>query len=220
MSSRSSRRKLSAAVAGAGRAPKPGTRTKRCAARKATAAHCATPGQREQACDECRGSGPAASCQGRSPAPGPRSRGDDSERNALVEAARADSPARSIATKRNPAAFTARTIASAISGSSARGISSRASSIRATSSWWRTRQHAEARGRASAVSALLDGAQLRGRHFVIVGNARREARRRGLVPRRQPGALRQRADLRLGQARPRRAGCARPARAPPGGPGR
>ena len=63
----------------------------------------------------------------------------------------------------------------------------------------------------------LDRPQLLVGDFAVVRNPRRQARRRRLVPRRQPGAPGQLADLRLGQTRLRRAGCARRTRAPPVG---
>ena len=105
---------------------------------------------------------------------------------------------------------------SRISGSSARGSSSRRSRGARASSWCRTRQTRKPRSRRTVFGAL-DHAQLLVGDFRVVRNARRQTRRRGLVPGRQPGAMRQLADLRLGQIRLRRAGCARRTRAPPGG---
>ena len=108
--------------------------------------------------------------------------------------------------------------ASATSGSSARGPSRRGRSRAAPSVVAMMADAADAEAElAQDGLGLLDHPQLLVGDLAEVRNARRQARRRGLVPGRQAGAARQLADLVLGQARPRRAGCARRTRAPPAG---
>ena len=95
-------------------------------------------------------------------------------------------------------ARSARSMAPATSGSSSRAISSRAELDARDLAVMADAEHAKAE-RAHGVFRLLDDLQLFLGHFREVRNARRQTRRRRLVPRRQAGLARQRADVVLGQ---------------------
>ena len=73
---------------------------------------------------------------------------------------------------------------------------------------------------AQRLLGALDRPQLLVGHFGVIRNARRQAGRRRLVPRRQARRGATARGFRPCSDRPRRAGCGRRTRAPPGGPGR